>query len=211
MKQRLTSCSFLFEGFQRAPMPGEFGITHNVVSTTVISFLNNIRTFYNYCLELEKQLDRSDIRVNIAFAQFDTPVNAYIRKVQIKFNKLEKVYKEKYKRRTGLKIARGFYDSPEGKEFLRKKQKAFSDAIKNPSKKFASEIEKATEGDKPNDKKRNEIEQKTGFKSITFLAFDEIFYNVLSYGDKNIKKIQSDILSGKNKGVYVIELSESNF
>lgn len=211
MKQRLTTCSFLFEGFQRAPEPGEFGITYNVVSTTAISFLNNLRTFYNYCIELEKQLDRSDVRVNIAFAEFDTPINADIRALQIRFNKLEKKYKEKYKARRGLKIARGFYQSPEGVEFLSRKRRVFSNALKGSSKNFADEISKATEGDKPNDKKREEIEQKTGFKSISFIAFDEIFYNVLSYGDRNIKKIQSDILAGKSKGVYVIELSESNF
>ena len=211
MSQRLTTCVFMYSGFQDAPNPGAFGITSDVSTTTVVGFLNNIRIFYNYCLELEKQLDRSDIRINIAFAKYAKPVNADIRKLQIKFNKLERVAKERYKARRGLKIARGFAESPEGKAFFKKKQQAFQAALASPAKDLSEKVVDASKDGKPDEDERQAIGFLTGFKSITFPVFYQIFYNVLSYGNKNVKKIQSDIQNAVATGVYIVSLSDSNF
>ena len=117
-----------------------------------------------------------------------------VRKVQQKYNILEKEARELYKKNNNLKIARGFKDTDEYKKIEKSKKRAINRKVKSISKQVVLIQTKQSDlsGVKPDLSKRKNIAvQAQTIPVVNWIAWHEIFYTVLSYGGK-IKLLQSE-------------------
>lgn len=128
-----------------------------------------------------------------------------LREVEQKYNLLFNKAKEDYKSSRNLKNSRGFKESPEYLELLRKKEDELRRIGADVSGDILLESEKNNRKLTPDE--RIEIQGKSGISNINWIADHEIFYIVLSYGSDQIKSIQTTynqlINKGKNVAVTV--------
>lgn len=127
-----------------------------------------------------------------------------------KYNILEEKARENYLNETGLKIARGFKDTDEYKDIQRRKNWAVRRKKRIESKAKAVEIFKSEPDGAPMESDElTEVQKEAGVKGLTWIAENELFYNALSYGGKNLKVIQDTYndLTGQGKEVTVVVFS----